>query len=649
VGEVRLIQVLSQRFAGAASKFVTKGLNLSARIRTGIVLIGLALVGGGCAKPSTPPWESSSANSTVYQASRSGWQTSLPSDSLARQVLIKSLPESKLVVSDSDAAPVDSTDANLKEIFGEFEEDAFDPTVFDKLFVKAIQVHIDPSANLNFPFLMGVSLLAKAAQPALLVIDCPRLGPIAAPPVYKSAGAKVCLVERTLATEALKNAGGDPSEQWFTEIDKSLLAIARSLAIDEVLDIEEQIVAKLVAKDRTLPRNPYPSLILLHGRLLGLDPHSRVFNVRSFAKDMSGVKDLVGVGLMIRALAHANGIYIHRVLPGSPADSGGIKRGDRLVSVDGQAVDPSSGPETVSRRIRGQAGTTVRIDVERAGSPLTFELKRARVEYSSVHLETYQSVDVVVNSEFSSPSAEQMQAIYARTNAPILDLRSNTGGDLEAALKQIGIFLKPDHPAHKEGVGFTQVGLAKFQQLKVERWQIPSSPVTYSGPLVVLVNEMSASASEIVASILKSTNRALIVGGRTFGKGSVQQAVEWPGKGGPGTGFGLALTIGLYYTYGNFSPQLVGVEPHVRVDSDLPKDAVVPREASEIGALVAEKLPNTKGYRVTPAIKTAVDCLEAKRGSILSYSAAKKVADPLYDKQMEFAIAGLACLKEARR
>ncbi len=238
----------------------------------------------------------------------------------------------------------------------------------------------------------------------------------------------------------------------------------------------------------------------------------------------------------------------------TPAFKAGVKTGDYILSIDGKSTKSMSLEEAVSH-IRGEVGTKVKIQIQREGvkDPLSFELVRAIIEIKSVKAKMLDgNVAYVRLSAFNEKSAEEMaQALKEVQNAKgiILDLRGNPGGLLNSAIDIGSMFISSGPIVHVVDRKGTK------QSLNAE-----GTPLFEKGPLVVLVDKGSASASEILSGALQDTGRAKLVGTTTFGKGLVQTIHPLS------DGSGVAITTAKYLTPNGRDINKKGIDPDVRVD-----------------------------------------------------------------------------------
>lgn len=282
----------------------------------------------------------------------------------------------------------------------------------------------------------------------------------------------------------------------------------------------------------------------LEGALRSLDPHSNFYDQREWKDLMDEERSgYSGIGATIASFSRGGvaDTYVLSTFPGSPAARAQLKFGDRIVAVDGQSVS-GKGPDAVRDKLRGLEGTAFRLTVERATDlhQETFEIRRGRVSQPSIPSWYMLRSDigyVQMSEGFSYTTANELDSSLRDLKRQgmrslVLDLRGNGGGIVDQAVQVAEKFL----PAGT--LILSQRGRARYDN---RVWRSGNTnPETM--PLVLLVDEDTASASEIVAGALQDNDRALIVGEKTFGKGLVQSVIDLPGR------TGLTLTTARYLT-----------------------------------------------------------------------------------------------------
>ena len=242
-------------------------------------------------------------------------------------------------------------------------------------------------------------------------------------------------------------------------------------------------------------------------------------------------------------------IIIAGILPSTPAEKAGLKAGDVITAVDGQSTKGWTADDAVNH-IRGKAGTQVQIQVSRNGQTLPFTLTRAEINVPSVATHVFDNRVLYIRIfDFGTRTATDFdQALKANLKGSVsmvlLDLRDNPGGYVDAANSVISEFVRS---------GTTTILVRRGGKEQVE--SVSGDGRAFTNSLAVLVNENSASASEITAGAIKDHSRGTLVGVKTFGKGSVQQ--DYPLR----SGADLHLTIAYWLTPNHHSIEKTGITP----------------------------------------------------------------------------------------
>lgn len=278
----------------------------------------------------------------------------------------------------------------------------------------------------------------------------------------------------------------------------------------------------------------------MQSMLWTLDPHSSFFSRDELRKlDEEQSSQFYGIGVSI--LQHRDGVYVQSVVPNTPADKAGLRYGDKFVLVDGKdAKDWSSGE--VSKNVRGERGTSVKVRIDRAGAPAPLDLDIVRGGVPLPSIRNYFMLPngvgyVGLTGGFQQTTSDELNIAVADLKkqgmkSMLLDLRGNPGGILEQAIEVVSKFV----PSGQTVVSVKASRSGQARELRATG----GSPENL--PLVVMINGGSASASEIVAGALQDYARGLVVGNDSFGKGLVQRIFRLP------YGTGLTLTTARYYT-----------------------------------------------------------------------------------------------------
>jgi carboxyl-terminal processing protease len=318
-----------------------------------------------------------------------------------------------------------------------------------------------------------------------------------------------------------------------------------------------QLLLQAVTEDAVEPPDEE---VLVDGAIAGVlgtldDPYAVYYDPERYERltaDLDG--EFVGIGVTIEE--RPDGVYVTGVLPDSPAEEAGVEAGERIASVDGEPTVDLTSSEVVAL-IAGEEGEPVTVGFDRGDAgPRELTMVREALQLPQVAAETLDSgFGYVAIAQFSrqvdSLLEEEIRTLLdADVPGLVLDLRGNPGGLLNEAVEVVSLFVE-------EGV----VVSVESRSGTTEREAL-GDPVAPDIPLVVLVDEGSASASEIVAGALQDLDRAEVVGEQTFGKGTVQTIQDLAG------GTGVKFTTARYFTPSGDSIEGVGITPDVLADGD---------------------------------------------------------------------------------
>ncbi|HEX9805618.1 MAG TPA: S41 family peptidase [Alteraurantiacibacter sp.] len=299
----------------------------------------------------------------------------------------------------------------------------------------------------------------------------------------------------------------------------------------------------------------------INGMLAALDPHNAYLDGAALER-LETMIDGNYQGLGISVVMEDGAVKVVSPFKGSPADKAGIKAGDYITHLDGKLIYGLELDEAVAQ-MRGVAGSSIQLTVFRPGAeePMELDVTRGVIDLEPVTYELAEGgIGVISVNEFSRDvGADVRQALLSlrkeapgRLNGLVLDLRRNPGGSLDEAVALSDLFLT-------EGQIVSQRGRNSRDTIYYDSETVYRGDIAAGLPMVVLIDAGSASASEIVAGALQDQRRALVLGERSFGKGSVQSLLPLSRDA------ALKLTTARYYTPSGRSVQEGGIEPDIRV------------------------------------------------------------------------------------
>lgn len=327
--------------------------------------------------------------------------------------------------------------------------------------------------------------------------------------------------------------------------------------------IQQQFVDQVSAQ--TLTEGALKGMVQATG-----DKYSTYYNAQEFKRFLEHFESTFsGIGVHVELDAKTGLVTVVSPIKGSPGERAGIRAGDAIISVDGRDIRGMELDQAV-QFIRGPKGTKVSLQIQREGvaDPLVFEVTRATIDVPAIESKMIEpGVGYIQLREFNKQIGLRTTRALVDLKAQgmerlILDLRQNPGGLLEEAISVSSLFVPPKQPV----VHIVERGAEKVTH--------PSrAKDTWNLPMVVLIDGGSASASEILAGAIKDLKIGVLMGDKTFGKGSVQSFYELP------EGGGLKLTTAKYLTAGGSSIDKVGIEPDIQVEN---KNKVLPGDPGDI-------------------------------------------------------------------
>src|SRR6266481_485268 len=318
----------------------------------------------------------------------------------------------------------------------------------------------------------------------------------------------------------------------------------------------------------------------INGMLTSLDPHSNYLNTKNFNDMKVQTRGEFG-GLGIEVSMENGLVKVVSPIDDTPAARAGLKPGDLITHLDGEPVQGMTLPEAVEK-MRGPVSSEIKLTIRREGrDPFDVKLTRATIRIQSVrsHLEgdnigyiRVTTFNEQTDTGLNNAMKNLKQQAGNKLVGVVLDLRNNPGGLLDQAVSVSDAFLEKGEIVSTRG----------RRGEDAQRYNARAGDIAGGLPMVVLINGGSASASEIVAGALQDHHRAILLGTRSFGKGSVQTIIPLPGHG------AMRLTTARYYTPSGRSIQAKGIEPDILVEPakiEKVAQAAIRHEADLRGAL----------------------------------------------------------------
>ena len=356
-------------------------------------------------------------------------------------------------------------------------------------------------------------------------------------------------------------------------------------------DVFERVRAEYVEK----PTDEELIEAAITGMLTALDPHSSFMNAKNFRDMQVNTRGEFG-GLGIQVTMEAGFVKVISPIDDTPAYRAGVEAGDFITHLDGKSVQGLTLSQAVER-MRGKVGSDIKLTIRRQGIAEAFDVSitRAVIKITSVRSRVEKNVGYVRITSFNEQTDKGLEKAMAKFDGElgdkligvVLDLRNNPGGLLDQAVKVSDAFLE------RGEIVSTRSRVAEDTQ----RYNATPGDLARGLPVVVLINGGSASASEIVAGALQDHRRAIVLGTRSFGKGSVQTIMPLSGHG------AMRLTTARYFTPSGRSIQAKGIDPDILVEPAKVEKLTTPkrtREADLIGALDNPDAPAKEGADKAP-------------------------------------------------
>jgi len=322
----------------------------------------------------------------------------------------------------------------------------------------------------------------------------------------------------------------------------------------------------------------------INGMLTALDPHSSYLNSKTFRDMQVQTRGEFG-GLGIEVTMEEGFVKVVAPIDDTPADKAGLRANDLITHLDGEPVLGLTLSAAVEK-MRGPVNAPITVTIAREGRADTFDVTIIRdiIRIKSVRYRRDEGVGYIRVTTFNEQTSDGVrEALRDMSDMPgyVLDLRNNPGGLLDQAIGVTDIFLEQGEVVSTRG---------RYPE-DTQRYNSRPGDLADGKPVVVLVNGGSASASEIVAGALQDHERAVIIGTRSFGKGSVQTIIPLGSDG------AIRLTTARYYTPSGASIQAKGIVPDIRVEQNVPdeEDVRTSGEAGLAGHLAAEGAEESNG------------------------------------------------------
>ncbi len=354
---------------------------------------------------------------------------------------------------------------------------------------------------------------------------------------------------------------------------RSQSAAAANADVYKSLDLFGEVLERVRADYVEKPDDNELIELAINGMLSGLDPHSTYLNPKHFRDMQVQTRGEFG-GLGIEVTMEDGVVKVVAPIENTPAEKAGVLSGDLITQLDGQSIQGMTLEQAVEK-MRGPVDTPIMVTIVRKGVADPFDLKITRdvIRINPVRAEIEGDIAYIRIKTFSEQTFDELKSSIADLKKKIgpdlkgyiVDLRNNPGGLLDQAISVSDAFLDKGAIVLTRGRNLNET----------QRSNARPGDLTDEKKVVVLINGGSASASEIVAGALQDHKRAIIVGTRSFGKGSVQTIIPLGSNG------AIRLTTARYYTPSGRSIQAKGIDPDVMVEEDVPDDLKQASSASQ--------------------------------------------------------------------
>ena len=416
---------------------------------------------------------------------------------------------------------------------------------------------------------------------------------------------------------------------------------AAQLQADQIRELEQFLAVYKKVKASYVDKVDDKQLMegAIQGMLASLDPHSGFLNKSDFSSLQTQIDGEYG-GLGLSVTLEDEAVKVIAPTKDTPADKAGIKSGDYITHLDGKLIFGGTLDEAVDA-MRGVPGTSIKLTIVRPGrdAPFDVTITRAIIDLKPVRWEVKDRIGLITITGFSEETGADVvsavssikKSLGGKPLGYIVDLRSNPGGILDEAVAVSDAFLESGEIVSERG----------RDKRDIERWwaerAVPGD-VTGGAPIIVLVDAGSASASEIVAGALQDHHRGLVMGERSFGKGSVQNVLPLTRD------TGLRLTVARYHLPSGRSVQEGGIKPDIQVpqlsDPDYKKRIAI-RESDLRRHLINEMQDNAKELEEDiaddPRFALTADQLKAKGITDFQLHYAMETLNRLGTKTMKLA------------